>query len=64
MGITFSSSASYAADGRLVLDGIAPLGPYKLLRGVPAVGTPQGFTSVRGKCAPLWITCELHRSDH
>lgn len=45
----------------IALDGTTPFGPNKLLRGIPAVGTPQSFAFVCGKCASLWVTCELHR---
>lgn len=45
----------------VILDGITPLGPNQLLRGIPAVGTPQSLAVVCRKRASLWATRELHR---
>lgn len=46
----------------VVLDGTTPFSPYKLLRGIPIVGTPQGSAFICGKRTSVWITCELHRT--
>lgn len=57
------SQVLHSASLTVSLDGTASFGPHKLLRGVPVIGTPQGFAFVCGKCTSVRIARELHGSD-